>query len=274
MAHSKSTLSIDQKYRLYEKSVQDHLSDIDFINREYPKIKGGQALTLREDFCGTAALACAWAKQSAAHRAWGIDLDPEPIAYGMRKHYRRMGDKARARMNYIQGNVLDDHPLKVDVTCAFNFSYFIFKERRQLLHYFRQVHRGLKKNGVFFLDIFGGTECLQALVEETEFSGHTYYWDCRAYNPLNNETDFAIHFKTKKDGVKYRNAFTYDWRHWSVREVTEALEEAGFASITTYWEGDDENGDGNGEYTPSKKEENCLSWVCYISATTRLQQTE
>ena len=259
-------LPTELKYQLYEKSVQDHQNDIDFINCEYKKIRGQRPYSLREDFCGTAALACGWALQSKKHTAWGIDLDPEPMDYGKRKHYARMGVQNQGRMSYLQGNVVDDYPFKTDVICAFNFSYFIFKERQKLLHYFKQVRKSLNPGGVFFLDIFGGTECFQELVEETDLSGHSYYWDCEAYNPITNETRFAIHFKTKKDGKNFKRAFTYDWRHWTTREITETLEEAGLRKTTVYWEGDDGDGEGNGEFTPSTSEENCESWVCYITA--------
>ena len=113
------------------------------------------------------------------------------------------------------------------------------------------------------MDIFGGTECFRELEEETEFDKHSYFWDCDSYNPLTNEALYHIHFK--KDGVKYKKAFTYDWRHWSVQEIKELMEDAGFSKVLTYWEGEDEDGDGDGVFTVSKKEENCESWVIYIA---------
>ena len=46
-----------------------------------------------------------------------------------------------------------------------------------LLKYFKNVRKSLKKEGVFFLDIFGGTEGFQPLVEETEHSD--FFAKCR-----------------------------------------------------------------------------------------------
>ena len=46
-------LSLEQKYHLYENSVQCHSADIDFINEQYQKIHGKKPLVLREDFGGT-----------------------------------------------------------------------------------------------------------------------------------------------------------------------------------------------------------------------------
>ena len=265
---SQKTIKIttDMKYKLYETSVQNHLGDIEFINEEYKRIRGRLPLSLREDFCGTGALACDWVRQSRDHWARGVDLDPEPISYGKKNHYQRLNSKERERMTYVEGNVLDPYDFKTDVVVAFNFSYFIFKKRLQLLNYFKQVREGLGSEGIFFVDIFGGTECFQELEEETEFGEHSYYWDCDRYNPLTNEALYFIHFKLGKKGKKYREVFTYDWRHWTVAEIVELMEEAGFSNVQTYWEEDDDEdeGEGSGEFYPSECEENCESWVTYV----------
>ena len=258
-------LSLELKYKLYEKSVQNHEDDIEFVSEEYRRIKGREALTLREDFCGTGALACAWADKGEGHRAWGVDIDPEPMEHGKKRHHERLGEAARGRMRYIQGDVAEPRDFKTDVVVAFNFSYYVFKRRRDLVRYFERVREGLNSQGVFFVDIFGGTECFQELEEETEFKKHSYYWDCDSYNPLKNEAVYHIHFKTYKDGKRHERVFSYDWRHWTVAEVVEAMEDAGFAKVLTYWEEDDEDGEeGNGEFYVSDKEENCESWVAYI----------
>ncbi len=257
-------IDTELKYRLYEGSVQNFEVDVDFINQEYKRFYGRAPLTLREDFGGTGALACFWATQSDKHESWAIDLDPEPMNYGMRHHHSELETAAQKRVHYVEGNVLAEHGFKSDVTVAFNFSYFIFKSRQKLVEYFRGVHQSLDNRGAFFVDIFGGTECAQELVEETEHDDHTYYWDCDKFNPLTNEVLYHIHFKTHDDGVKYEKVFTYDWRHWTPREVVEAMEEAGFSSVKTYWEGDDGDGGGDGEFYESSEEENCESWVTYI----------
>lgn len=257
-------IPINLKYRLYEESVQNYESDIDFINAEFKKIRSTRPLSLREDFGGTAAMACAWVKQSSAHRAWAIDLDKEPQDYGMEHHWGPMNPKQRERMNFVQGNVLDVYKFKAQVATAFNFSYFVLKKREELLTYFKSVSRGLDKDGIFFLDIFGGIECFQELEETTEYKDHDYLWDCDRYNPINSEVTYHIHFLDKVNNASYKKAFSYDWRHWSIREVTECLEEAGFSRTLVYWEGEDDEGEGNGEFYESSLEENCESWVAYI----------
>lgn len=257
----------DLKFRLYEESVQDTGSDIEFINGEFRRLAGRAPLTLREDFGGTGLLSCDWVRQSPRHRAWAVDLDGEPQGYGRRTHRAKLPPGPRKRMTYVLGDVRDDHGLTTDVVAAFNFSYFVFKRRRDLVGYFRGVLAGLGEGGVFFLDIFGGTDCFQELEETTELARHEYLWDCASYNPLTHETTYHIHFKGKDGtgGTDLRRAFSYDWRHWTVMEVVEALEEAGFGRVRTYWEGEGEDGEGDGEFTETRLGEPCASWICYIS---------
>ena len=42
---------------------------------------------LREDFCGTFAICCEWAKSGATFEAHGVDLDPEPLQYGKERYF-------------------------------------------------------------------------------------------------------------------------------------------------------------------------------------------
>jgi rhodanese-related sulfurtransferase len=259
-------ISTELKYKLYEQAVQCHENDIEFMNTEFKKHRGREAFVLREDFGGTAAMACDWVKLGPQYTAYGIDLDPEPQKFGQENHYKLLNEEQQKRMTYISGNVLEEYPFKADVIAAFNFSYFIFKNRRDLVDYFTKARRGLKEDGAFFLDIFGGTECQQELVEETEHDDFSYYWDCDSYNPINGHVKYFIHFKTHHDKVKYNQVFTYDWRMWSLAEVTDALKEAGFSEVKTYWEEDDDEGGGNGNFYEAMEAENCESWVTYICA--------
>jgi hypothetical protein len=44
------------------------------------------------------------------------------------------------------------------------------------------------------------------------------------------------------------------------------LSEAGFRNPTVYWEGTDEDGDGNGIFTPDERGEADAGWIAYIVA--------
>ncbi|MBT3981665.1 MAG: class I SAM-dependent methyltransferase [Bacteriovoracaceae bacterium] len=259
-----SRLPTNTKYKLYESAVQNPENDVEFMVEWYEKFNGKSPKVLREDFCGTGMISCEWAKSSDDRSAIGIDLDPEPVEIGKERHYSKLSEDAQKRVEYKLENVLSAENCKADCIAAFNFSYFIFKKRSQLVEYFTSARKSLNPGGVFFIDLFGGTECHQELEEETEHDKFSYYWDCDKFNAITGEAKYAIHFEHK--GRKYKNVFTYDWRHWSLPELMDILEDAGFTERTPFWEGDDDDGTGDGEFYIASDEENCESWVTYIAA--------
>lgn len=253
------------KYWYYEKSVQNPSNEVSFFNEKYEEIRGKKALTLREDFCGTAAISCNWAEQSPEHYAWGVDLDPEPIEYGKANHVTKLDEDAQSRVTYLLENVLTVDTPKVDVCFAFNFSYYIFKKRTELLAYFKKAREALKDDGVFFIDLFGGPDSQTVMTDIMKHDGFKYFWECQEFNPLNNHCKFAIHFK-KKGEKKRRDVFVYEWRMWVMSELRDLFEEAGFSKTIAYWEGEDEEGSGDGEFFATEEAENCDAWVTYIAA--------
>ena len=59
----------------------------------------------------------------------------------------------------------------------------------------------------------------------------------------------------------------YEWRLWTLPEIREILEDAGFHGITVYWQGtDEENGEGNGEFTAAEHGAADAGWITYITA--------
>jgi SAM-dependent methyltransferase len=254
------------KYTYYESTVQCVENDIDFINDQFKALRKRKPHTLREDFGGTAKLACEWVKQGSKYSARALDLDPEPIEYGKENHYSELSKGEKSRVSYELKNVMSPGKDKSDVIVAFNFSYFIFKKREELVKYFKQVRKTLKSDGVFFLDLFGGPESMQLLEEETEYDDYSYFWDCDKFNPITNECLFKIHFKPKGEKKK-KDVFVYDWRMWGLAELREILIDAGFSKTVAFWEEDDEDTDGgNGEFYIAEEAENCDAWVTYIAA--------
>lgn len=260
---SRLTARTADRHVLYQESVQDAESEGAFLARTFRKIAGRPAESLREDFCGTALLCAEWVKKKG-RTAVGIDLDESVLAWGTEHNLAPLGEPGR-RVRLLQQNVLDRVPGTFDVTVALNFSYFIFRTREALCGYFRGVRRSMKKDGLFFIDLYGGYESWRCMAEPRKQKGFTYVWDQSEIDPIENSVTNHIHF-TFPDGTKMKKAFTYEWRMWSIPELTELLVEAGFTKSTVYWEDGDEDGEGTGVFRPKAHAEQEAAFVAYIVA--------
>ncbi len=252
------------KHVLYEKSVQSVDAEIDFVDETFTELRDRKARILREDFCGTANTSCEWVKRRRTNHAIGVDLDPDVLAWGQEHNVAKLG-KASNRVSLINDDVLEVQNNPVDVVLAMNFSYWIFKQRPLMRFYFRRIRDALADDGVLFLDAFGGSEAYIEVEEATKYKGFTYIWDQAEFNPVSAECLCHIHFKFP-DGSRLRNAFSYSWRLWTLPELRELLEEAGFTRSTVYWQGTDEDGEEDGDFQPTDRGEADLAWIAYIVA--------
>ncbi len=252
-------------HELYEASVQSVEEECDFMSTRFRAIRDRSALSFREDFCGTASACCQWVRQGSEHTAVGVDIDREVQNWGRTNRLNRLTEEQQQRVTLTESDVMQVRTEPVDVVGAFNFSYFIFKKREEMLAYFRSVYRSLNSDGVFFLDAFGGYEAFEEMKEKTKYDDFTYIWQQARYYPVTGEMTCHIHFKFP-DGSKLKKAFTYHWRLWTLPELLELLTEAGFKSPTVFWEGTDEDGEGNGIFTPETKGEADAGWIAYLVA--------
>lgn len=256
------------KYFYYTQSVQSADTDVLFLNKIYKELNNSSPITLREDFCGTFALCCEWVQLGANKQACGVDLSTEPTEYGKKYYLPQLSQSEKKDINIYNEDVLvKDNFGKFDVVVAQNFSYCVFKQRQSLLQYFLESKKRLNKNGLFVIDCFGGEKCASPNEEETEHEeeGFSYFWDQDSFDPTSNEAQFYIHFQLE-DKKKQEKVFKYDWRLWSLQELKEVLLEAGFSDVFIYWEKDDNEGGGTGDFYITAGEENCEAWVAYIVA--------
>ncbi len=246
--------------------MQDADFEVQFITRVFKKLRNRKPLSVREDFCGTALFCAHWVKSDKQRTASGLDIDPSVLQWGRKHNLQPLGDAAN-RITLLEQNVLDKAPGAFDVGIAFNFSYWCFQDRPTLVRYFKRMREALVKDGVFFLDAYGGYESHEPDLEEPRKidDGFTYIWHQDIVDPINNHVVNHIHFAFK-DKTEWRKAFTYDWRLWSLPEIRELLLEAGFTRVTVYWEDADENGEGSGVYRPKKAVVNEAGWIAYILA--------
>lgn len=262
----KSPEKLFDKYDLYLRAVQSPETDVEFLRKAYRDLKKKSPRVFREDFCGTFALSCAWAQMNPRHMAIGVDLDPEPLEYGRRRfQMRRMTDQQTKRVQLLEMDVLKGALPSADIAAAMNFSYFIFHTRAKMKAYFTNVLRSLRRDGIFVIDVFGGSACYDANEESTPFKNFTYFWDQTGYDPVTNRAMFYIHFKMKGQKKRER-VFKYDWRMWSIPELRDILIDAGFKRTHVYWEGSTRDGEGDGVFSRTEKGEACESWIAYIVA--------
>jgi cyclopropane fatty-acyl-phospholipid synthase-like methyltransferase len=251
-------------HQLYEDSVQCVEAEIDFVDQTYKKLRGRTARTLREDFCGTMNTSCEWVRRRKDNQAWCVDLDRKVLAWGKTHKISQLERPQQERITIIREDVRTVQTPPVDIVLAMNFSYWIFKTREAMVGYFRHVHASLADKGVFFLDSFGGHESYKEMLETTRYKGFTYVWDQNKYNPITGDATFHIHFRFP-DGSAIDKAFSYEWRMWSLPELTEMLSEAGFRPAV-YWEGTGKDGHGNGIFSKTTRGEADASWIAYIVA--------
>jgi hypothetical protein len=263
------------RHELYELAVQDPPSEVRFVGQTFKRLRGRNALSMREDFAGTSVFCLEWVRSHKQRTAIAVDLDRPTLDWGLTKRIRPAGPAIEQRITQRCANVLDPQPPLVDVAVGFNFSYWCFDTRAALLEYFRAARAGLVADGMLVLDAYGGTEVEQHDVTRREcrdpqgiINGgkpYTYIWEQIDYNPVDAHMNCAIHFEFE-DGSRIDRAFDYSWRVWSLPEIRELLLEAGFKRVAVWVEDEDEDGDGTGEFHEATEFDNQGVWWVYITA--------
>ncbi len=256
------------RHVLYQLSVQNVESEIDFVDQTYRAIRGKKAKVLREDFCGTGATSCEWVGRRPSNRAYGVDIDAATLEWGRENNVAELEDDGFERIELVQGDVLEAETEKADCLLAMNFSYWLFMTRESMVAYFRRVRENLADDGIFFLDCYGGYDAFREYQEKRKVEGEefTYVWDQHDYDPLSGHMQCYIHF-VFPDGSRLDRAFDYRWRLWTLPELQELLKEAGFSRVGVYWEETDEDtGEGNGVFERAKRGDADAGWISYIVA--------
>lgn len=173
------TAATADRHVLYGMSVQSVEAEIDFVDETYRDLRGRRPSLLREDFCGTANSACEWVRRRPGNRAVGIDLCEDTLAWAEAHNLSGLKPAQRERVTLLHRDVVDPGPKGrgSDVTLAMNFSYWVFRERSQMVAYFRSVREALAPGGLFMLDHYGGSDALTETREKRPLDGFTYVWD-------------------------------------------------------------------------------------------------
>jgi len=259
----KYTAKTADRHVLYQKSVQAPDYEVKLLGNLYKRAYGKKALTMREDFCGTAILCGAWAASAPTRTATGVDLCADTLAWGLEHNIQPLGE-AQERVTLLREDVRQLRPGKFEIINALNFSYWVFKTRDDLRGYFKAVRAGLSPQGMFLCDAYGGWESQEPMLEPRKVAGgFTYVWDQNSFDPITHDITNHIHFEFK-DGSRIDKAFTYEWRYWTLPEITELLKEAGFSEVHVYW--DQAGEDEEEKYKRTTRAENQPGWLAYLVA--------
>lgn len=239
---------------LYRWAVQDPETHATVLQLMYERVRPGLHPTVfREDFAGTCAESVAWVALKPGRRALAIDLDGPTIDWAQRRAARLLGARASA-VEFVHGDVLRTGPPAVppaDIIATLNFSIYFLRETEALDAYLRHAVESLTPYGILVLNLFGGAKVVEPgttrhevspqprLPSETAIPDFTYLWEVRSYDPASQRLDCRIHFEVPNPATpdrpqELRDAFTYDWRHWSVPEMVDACRRAGFREVQVW----------------------------------------
>lgn len=284
---------LPDKLELYRLCVQHPEAEVALLWRMYAHYRrGAMATRLREDFAGTAAVASAWVGQHDDMRAVAVESHGPTLRWAQRRARvelgRRVGD-----LLFVQGDVQDVAPPRcprVDVVAALNFSSFIYHSRAALCAYFCAARRALRPGGMLVVDAFGGPGAMAIGVQKRPVPlpvdqrrrlGATsleYQWEQRSYDAITARVDCRIHLRLRgraagrpgragRAGRMVRNAFKYDWRLWTLPQITDAMLDAGFARAQVWCDGyDRRRARSDGVYRPMQSMAARRDWVAAVVA--------
>ena len=266
----KSQAAKADKFDLYQQSVQHPDHEVEFFEKVYRETFQSKPYVLREDFCGTFAVCCEWVKSNRKRSAIAVDLCGETLDWGRQHNLAQLSRAQQKRIEVLRQDVRVKNEPQADVLAAQNFSFWIFKTREEVVRYFKTARSNLNSQGLMVMDMMGGGGCYnEGQIDKRTIvkgrKGFKYHWEQARFNPLTADCTYHISFKFA-DGSKLKRAFTYEWRFWTIPEVREMLDEAGFSTSYVYWEEEDEVGEETGQYARMNEAPSHEAWVCYIVA--------
>ena len=101
---------------------------------------------------------------------------------------------------------------------------------------------------------------LLPFAERTRHRGFAHVWETRAFDPISHRVDCRIHFEFA-DGSALRSAFVYDWRLWTLPELRDVLDEAGFARVDVRWQDA-----ASGEFRRRRSAPPDPAWLAFVTA--------
>ena len=238
----------------YRWAMQDPETNAVVLRSKSEQLRPGrEPMVLREDFAGTSAESVAWVALRRGRRAVAVDLDAPTLEWAQHRATRLLGSRA-SEVQFVQADVRSAGPPEVppaDIISVLNYSILYLHESEELRSYLRQAVSGLALDGILVLNTFGGPARTQPgttrrrvtpqprLPSEPPFPKFDYFWEVRSYDCASKRLDCRIHFavpdRTAPQGIhEVSDAFRYNWRLWSVRELVAACIESSFSEAQVW----------------------------------------
>lgn len=215
------------KHALYLRAVQSPVMDVETLGRVYRRLRGRDAVSLREDFAGSAAISAAWVESDDEREAHAVDLDAALFRWAERHVLSELDEDERERVTLACADVRVPSARSFDLILAPNFSWALFDDA-DLIAYLEAATRSLDEGGVLALEVFGGAALRGELVHRHRLPGFTYVWEQRRFDAEREVLDASIHFECD-DGSILRDAFRYSFRLRGREAMTSLFARAGLA---------------------------------------------
>ncbi|MCE9589990.1 MAG: class I SAM-dependent methyltransferase [Planctomycetes bacterium] len=257
---------------LYRLSVQHPEAEAALLARIFRRHRKRDALTLKEDYAGTTAIAAAWVASHPRRQAVAVDRDAKVLRWGWRRAKEVLPPDRLDDLHLVRADVMAVRRPRVDVAAALNFSALYNHDEPALLRYLRSARASLNPGGVFVMDVFGGPGAVRLGSQRRRVTPgpgesvgpFTYVWEQKNYEPVTARIDCRIHYELGRGRV-IRNAFAYDWRLWTVPELIALMGRAGFAGASVWCDGwDARRGRGDGAYRPVRAIGAREDFVAYV----------
>ncbi len=230
---------------LYRYAVQHPIAEVALLDRMATFHGGALPMTLREDFCGTAAVASTFIASDPQRQAIGVDHDAATIEWARTRHAAEQPDRADV-LHLIESDVLAFRGPKVDAIAVLNYSIFEWHTPVALRRYLKHAWKRLQRDGLVVMDLFGGPDAMRPMSmtrrvepDALDMAAYDCIWEQRRYDAATSRIDCRLHFELTVDGRTERreSAFRYDWRLWSPAELMEAARDVGFGTVELWAKG-------------------------------------
>jgi hypothetical protein len=260
----------ERRFWLYERTVLSAAHEAYFVVRAFADAFARTPTDLREDFAGTAAVAVRFVRNGEGRRATAVDKDAVALAYGERVHKGGLSSHVRERIRLVVGDVCAIESGPHDVIHVGNASHNAIKDPHALADYFTRAYARLGHEGLFIVEVFGGTVHTEPGIvdDETRTHGVVHRFHSAALDPVTRGRVYFIDF-VDDDGTVLDRAFTYDWRMWTLDELEPLLRAAGFADVSFYVEPRDAAGAPAGEFARVREAPKGERFVCYLVGVKR-----